>query len=306
MLELSLVLKNAGKSLKKTGKQMRKNYAAYLFLLPKLILFTLFIAIPVVWAFVLSFQEYRITEANLFAGLDNYKQVFESEAFRKALINTTIYTVVTVPFNVITALIAASFIHTLGRFAQNFFRAAFYLPTVTSMVIIAMVWRWMYNYEFGLFNHVVGWFGMEKINWLGQTDSALSAIIIMQMLIPFGVGIILYMASMSSISDSLYEAATIDGANAFQKWFKITVPMLTPSTIYLTLLSTIGSFQVFTQIILMTGGGPGYATETLVHLIYKTGFRDFEFGLAAAQSVVLFFIIFVISVLQYRVLNRKG
>lgn len=303
---LSVVLKNAGKSLRRTGQQMRKNYAAYLFLLPKLILFTLFIAIPVVWAFVLSFQEYRITEANLFAGLENYKQVFESDAFKKALVNTTIYTVVTVPFNVITALIAASLIHTLGKFAQNFFRAAFYLPTVTSMVIIAMVWRWMYNYEFGLFNHVIGWFGMEKVNWLGQTDSALSAIIIMQMLIPFGVGIILYMASMSSISDSLYEAATIDGANAFQKWIRITVPMLTPSTVYLTLLSTIGSFQVFTQIILMTGGGPGYATETLVHLIYKTGFRDFEFGLAAAQSVVLFFIIFVISVLQYRVLNRKG
>ena len=305
ILQLSARFKNAGKSLKRTGKEMRKNYAAYLFLLPKLILFTLFIAVPVVWAFLLSFQEYQIIEANTFAGIDNYLKVFQSEAFKKALLNTTIYTVVTVPFNVITALIAASLIHSLGKFAQNFFRAAFYLPTVTSMVIIAMVWRWMYNYEFGLFNHVMGLLGMEPINWLGQTDSALWAIIIMQMLIPFGVGIILYMASMSSISDSLYEAATIDGANAFQKWLKITIPMLTPSTVYLTLLSTIGSFQVFTQIILMTGGGPGYATETLVHLIYKTGFRDFEFGLAAAQSVVLFFIIFVISVLQYKVLNRN-
>ncbi|HAM81715.1 carbohydrate ABC transporter permease [Ornithinibacillus bavariensis] len=305
-MEISGAFKNTGKNLKRTGKQIRKNYAAYLFLLPKLILFTLFIAIPVVWAFVLSFQEYRITESNIFAGLDNYKQVLESEAFREALLNTTIYTVVTVPFNVITALIAASLIHSLGRFAQNFFRAAFYLPTVTSMVIIAMVWRWMYNYEFGLFNYVIGWFGMEPINWLGQTNSALMAIIIMQMLIPFGVGIILYLASMSSISESLYEAATIDGANAFQKWVRITIPMLTPSTVYLTLLSTIGSFQVFTQIILMTGGGPGYATETLVHLIYKTGFRDFEFGLAAAQSVVLFLIILVISVFQYRVLNRRN
>lgn len=305
-MELSGRFKNAGKSIKRTGKLMRKNYAAYLFLLPKLILFTLFIAIPVVWAFVLSFQEYRIMDANNLVWFENYRKVFESDAFKQALLNTTIYTVVTVPFNVITALIAATLIHSLGKFAQNFFRAAFYLPTVTSMVIIAMVWRWMYNYEFGLFNHVMGWFGMEPINWLGQTNSALWAIIIMQMLIPFGVGIILYMASMSSISDSLYEAATIDGANAFQKWIKITIPMLTPSTVYLTLLSTIGSFQVFTQIILMTGGGPGYATETLVHLIYKTGFRDFEFGLAAAQSVVLFFIIFIISVLQYKVLNRKS
>lgn len=297
-------LRNAGKRLKSTGKQMRKNYAAYLFLLPKLILFTLFIAVPVVWAFILSFQEYRIMDKDIFVGLDNYKQVFQSEGFRKALLNTTIYTVITVPFNVITALIAASLIHSLGKFAQSFFRAAFYLPTVTSMVIIAMVWRWMYNYEFGLFNHVIGWFGFEPINWLGQTNSALAAIIIMQMLIPFGVGIILYLASMSSISDSLYEAATIDGANAFQKWIRITIPMLKPSTVYLALLSTIGSFQVFTQIILMTGGGPGYATETLVHLIYKTGFRDFEFGLAAAQSVVLFFIILIVSVLQYRALSH--
>lgn len=298
--------KNTGEWLKRTGKSIRKNYAAYLFLLPKLIFFTLFVAIPVVWAFVLSFQEYRVTESNTWIWLENYKEVFASTAFRQALLNTTIYTAVTVPFNVITALIAATLIHSLGRMAQNFFRAAFYLPTVTSMVIIAMVWRWMYNYEFGLFNYVIGWFGLEPVNWLGQTSTALWAIIMMQMLIPFGVGIILYMAAMSSISDTLYEAATIDGANAFQKWIRITIPMLTPTTIYLTLLSTIGSFQVFTQIILMTGGGPGYATETLVHLIYKTGFRDFEFGLAAAQSVVLFFIILVISVLQYRALNRNN
>ncbi|MEN2768660.1 carbohydrate ABC transporter permease [Ornithinibacillus xuwenensis] len=297
-------MKNAGKRLKRTGYLMRKNYAAYLFLLPKLILFTVFIVIPVIWAFILSFQEYRVMDSNIFTGLDNYKQVFESKAFKEALLNTSIYTVITVPFNVITALIAASLIHSLGRFAQSFFRAAFYLPTVTSMVIIAMVWHWMYNYEFGLFNHVIGWFGMEPVNWLGQTNSALAAIIIMQMLIPFGVGIILYLASMSSISESLYEAATIDGANAFQKWVRITIPMLKPSTVYLTLLSTIGSFQVFTQIILMTRGGPGYATETLVHLIYKTGFRDFEFGLAAAQSVVLFFIILVVSILQYRALRH--
>nr|WP_246187647.1 sugar ABC transporter permease [Ornithinibacillus caprae] len=283
---------------------MKKNYAAYLFLLPKLVLFTTFIAIPVVWAFILSFQEYKIMGGNDWVWLANYTDVFKSEAFKKALMNTTIYTLVTVPFNVITALIAASLIHSLGRFAQSFFRAAFYLPTVASMVIIAMVWRWMYNYEFGLFNYVIGWFGFESVNWLGQSNTALWAIIIMQMLIPFGVGIILYLASMSSISESLYEAATIDGANAFQKWVKITIPMLKPSTVYLVLLSTIGSFQVFTQIILMTGGGPGYATETIVHLIYKTGFRDFEFGLAAAQSVVLFFIILVISIIQYRALRH--
>jgi len=283
--------------------QMKKNYSAYLFLLPKLILFTLFIAVPVVWAFVLSFQEYKVFGSE-FAGFDNYIKVFESEAFRIALKNTLLFTVVTVPFGVISALVIASLIYALGKVSQSLFRSAFYLPTVTSMVIIAMVWRWMYNYEFGLFNYVLGWFGIEQINWLGQSTSALWALIIMQCLIPFGVGIIMYLASMGSISHSLYEAARIDGASSFKQWLHITIPLLKPTTLYLVLLSTIGSFQVFTQIIMMTGGGPGSATETLVHLIYKTGFRDFEFGLAAAQSVVLFVIILIFSIIQFRVLRH--
>lgn len=292
---------------KKSGlwNEIKRNYAAYLFLLPKLILFTTFIAIPVVWAFILSFQEFQIMGSNTFVGIKNYIKAFESEAFKKALKNTALFTAVTVPFNVISALVIASLIHSLNRFAQSFFRAAFYLPTVASMVIIAMVWRWMYNYEFGLFNHILGWFGIESVNWLGQQSTALWALIIMQCLIPFGVGIILYLAAMGSISETLYEAARIDGANSVQKWFKITIPLLLPTTLYLVLLSTIGSFQVFTQIILMTGGGPGYATETLVHIIYKTGFRDFEFGYAAAQSVILFIIIFFISIIQFALLNRE-
>lgn len=301
-------MKSAKKSIsvnnsKGTLYLIRKNYAAYLFLLPKLILFTTFIAIPVVWAFILSFQEYKVF-GSVWAGLENYRKAFTSEAFGTALLNTIKYTVVTVPFNVISALIIASLIHSLNRFSQSFFRAAFYLPTVASMVIIAMVWRWMYSYEFGLFNYVIGWFGIDQVNWLGQTNTALWAIIIMQCLIPFGVGIILYLAALGSISETLYEAAEIDGASGFQKWLKITIPLLKPTTLYLVLLSTIGSFQVFTQIILMTGGGPGFATETLVHLIYKTGFRDFEFGFAAAQSVILFIIIFIVSVLQFRVLKH--
>ncbi|WP_342599901.1 sugar ABC transporter permease [Psychrobacillus sp. FSL H8-0483] len=283
--------------------QIKKNYSAYLFLLPKLLLFTLFVAIPVVWAFVLSFQEYKVFGSE-FAGFDNYIKVFESEAFRIALKNTLLFTVVTVPFGVISALVISSMIFGLGKLSQSLFRSAFYLPSVTSMVIIAMVWRWMYNYEFGLFNYVLGWFGIDQINWLGQSSSALWALIIMQCLIPFGVGIIMYLASMGSISHSLYEAAKIDGASSFKQWLHITIPLLKPTTLYLVLLSTIGSFQVFTQIIMMTGGGPGSATETLVHLIYKTGFRDFEFGLAAAQSVVLFVIILIFSIIQFRVLRH--
>lgn len=281
---------------------MWKNRSAYLFLLPKLSIFTLFIVIPVIWAFVLAFQEYGIFE-NKWVGFANFIDVFQSEAFRVALWNTIKYTIFTVPANVFLALFLATLIFPLGKMSQSFFRAAFYLPTVTSMVIIAMVWRWIYNSRYGLFNYFLSWFGIEPINWLGQSATALWALIIMSILIPPGVGIIMYLAAMGSISESLYEAAKIDGANAFQRWLKITLPMLKPTTLYLVMLSTIGSFQVFTQIILMTGGGPGYATETLVHVIYKTAFRDMEFGLASAQAVVLFFIILILSLIQYRILR---
>lgn len=242
------------RSPRKLFYEMKRNYSAYLFLLPKLILFTLFVAIPVVWAFVLSFQKYKIFGSE-FVGFENYIKVFESEAFRIALKNTMLFTVVTVPFGVISALVLSTLIFELGKVSQSLFRSAFYLPTVTSMVIIAMVWRWMYNYDFGLFNYVLGWFGVGPVNWLGQSSTALWALIIMQCLIPFGVGIIMYLASMGSISQSLYEAARMDGAGKFKQWIHITIPLLKPTTLYLVLLSTIGSFQVFTQIIMMTGEG---------------------------------------------------
>lgn len=292
----------------KTKQLMRdvwKNRAAYLFLLPKLTVFTLFIFIPIWWALILSFQEYGIF-GSTWVGLDNFGKVLKSRTFGIALWNTFKFTVVTVPANVIIALVIASLIHPLGKKSQSFFRAAFYLPTVTSMVIIAMVWRWIYNYRYGIFNYLLDWFGIPPVNWLGQSSTALEALMIMSILIPFGVGIILYLAAMGSINESLYEAAKIDGASAFQRWWNVTLPLLKPTTLYLVMLSTIGSFQVFTQIILMTGGGPGNATETLVHVIYKTAFRDMEFGLASAQAMVLFIIILFFSILQYRLLRHDA
>jgi len=286
-------------------KTMWKERAAYLFLLPKMVLFLAFILVPVIWAFVISFQEYGVFESE-WVGVDNFVKTFESDAFHVALLNTLKYTVFTVPLQVLIALGLASLIHPLGRFSQSFFRGAFYLPTVTSMVIIAMVWRWVYNYRYGLFNYFLEFLGIPAQDWLNQSDTAMWALIIMSVLIPPGVGIIMYLAGMGAIPESLYESAKMDGANAFQRWWRITVPLLKPTTLYLIMLSLIGSFQVFTQIILMTGGGPGNATETLVHLIYKSAFRDMEFGLASAQAVVLFVITLIFGVIQYRLLYRKG
>ncbi|RXJ02544.1 sugar ABC transporter permease [Anaerobacillus alkaliphilus] len=297
--------KKPSSKLKNTWKEMKKHKVAYLFLLPKLLFFAIFMLVPIVWAFVLSFLDYGIFEIK-WVGLAHYFTAFQSEIFKASLWNTFLYTIVTVPAFIITALVIATLISPLGKVSQTFFRSAFYLPTVTSMVIIAMVWRWMYNYRYGLFNYIIGWFGFEPVNWLGASDTALPSLMIMSILIPPGSGIIIYLAAMNNISPTLYEAAKIDGANAFQRWYKITIPLLTQTTLYLVILSTIGSFQVFTQIIMMTGGGPGYSTETIVHVIYKTAFRDFNFGLASAQSVILFFIIMVFAIFQFKIFRDKN
>ncbi len=173
------------------------------------------------------------------------------------------------------------------------------------MVIIAMIWRWMYNYKFGLFNHFLGIFGIPAIDWLNQSSTALPALMIMKILIPPGSGIIIFLAAMNNINTAIYEAAKIDGAGAVRRWLSITIPLLKPTILYLLILSTIGSFQVFTQIVMMTKGGPGFATETIVHVIYKTAFRDFNFGLASAQSVVLSMIIMLFAIVQFKVLGKE-
>ncbi|GAF63757.1 carbohydrate ABC transporter permease [Alkalihalobacillus trypoxylicola] len=289
---------------KSLWERIKKNKVAYLFLMPKLIFFTVFMFIPIVWAFVISFQDRGVFDID-YVGFKHYIDAFQSEVFRKAVMNTLLYTVVTVPAFIITALVIAAMIHPLGRISQTFFRSAFYLPTVTSMVIIAMVWRWMYNYRFGIFNYIIEFFGFEPVNWLAQSSTALPALMIMSILIPPGSGIIIYLAAMNNINPSLYEAADIDGATPYHKFMRITLPMLKPTTLYLIIISTIGSFQVFTQIIMMTGGGPGNATETIVHMIYKTAFRDFNFGLASAQSVILFLILMGFAIAQFRLMKDK-
>ncbi len=282
-------------------KAINKYKWDYLFLLPKFILFLIFIALPVLWAFVIAFQEYGIFET-IWTGLDNFINTFTGDLFYIALWNTLRYTIIVVPSQVIIALILASLINPLNRKAQVFFRGAFYLPTVTSVVVIAMTWRWMYNYK-GLINYLLSLFNLGPVNWLGSSDWALISIMLMSIITPPGVGIILYLANMGSIPESLFEAARIDGAGKFKTWLKITLPLVKPTTFYLTILGTIGSFQVFTQVLLLTDGGPGYATTTLVHLIYNSAFRDFDFGFAAAQAIILFVIILMFSLVQKKFLS---
>lgn len=276
----------------------------YFFILPKVLFFAAFVLIPVLWAFLLSFQEVR-PFGSVWVGLDNFQRAWHDPLLVTALTNTIKYTVVTVPASLILALVLATLVHPLGARPQSFFRGAFYLPRVTSIVVIAMVWRWIYQPRYGLLNYFLGLFGVAGPDWLGNANVALWALILMFILTPPGLGVILYLSAMNAIPEELYEAARIDGASAWRQWYKITLPLLKPATLYLIILETIGAFQAFAQIEMMTKGGPGNATTTLVYLIYQTAFRDFDFGLASAQAILLFAIIFLVAFFQYRFLTSK-
>jgi len=283
-------------------KQIWRGRSGYLFILPKFALFIVFVFIPILWSFLVSFQEYRVFDT-VWVGLDNFRDAFSDDIFWMAVQNTLRYAVVVMASTVIIALILASLINPLRRSAQTFFRAAFYLPTVASTVVLSMVWRWIFQTRFGLANYFLASLGLEPINWLHSSEWAMRSVITMAVLKPPGMGVILYLAAMSSIPDSLYEAATIDGANRLVQWWRITLPLLKPTTLYLMIVSTIGSFQVFDQVMLMTQGGPGYATTTIVHRIYQTAFRDFQFGYAGAMSMLLFFAIIVLALIQSRLVT---
>lgn len=283
-------------------KRIWKARSGYLFILPKFILFTVFVLVPIVWSLFVSFQEYRIFGTE-WVGLRNFIDAFQDDLFWQAVSNTLRYAVVVTPASVIIALVLASLIHPLRAGAQTFFRASFYLPTVASSVVIAMVWRWIFQTRFGLANYFLGLLGVEPINWLHSSAWALKSVILMAVLTPPGTGIILYLAAMGSIPDSLYEAARIDGANRFMQWWKITVPLVRPTTLYLLIVSTIGSFQVFDRVMMMTQGGPGYATTTIVHRIYNVAFRDFQFGYAGAMSMLLFAAVIILALIQSRLVS---
>jgi multiple sugar transport system permease protein len=283
---------------------LRRYGWSYLFVLPTFSLFLVFTLLPVAQAFALSLQSARIVGGE-FVGLANFVTLAEDPVFRQALGNTVLYTTVVVAAQLTLALVVASLIQPLGRRSQTFYRALFYLPLVNSAILVAMVWRWIFNPNpFGLANTALGAVGLEPMLWIGSSDQALAAVILSAVLTIPGGGVVLYSAAMGSLPKELYEAAEVEGAGWFTKWRYITVPLLKPTTLYLVVIYTILAFQVFERVYVMTnGGGPNNATITIVQLIYSTAFQFGRYGLASAMAVVLFLMAVAVAVLQFRSLR---
>jgi len=276
----------------------------YAFIAVALIAFCLFTAYPVINAFIISLQEYRPLGSN-YVGLENFKETFTDNLFWKSLKNTLVYTLLTVPMNIFLSFLIAILIIPFKKRTQTVFKAIYYLPAVASGVALAVVWLWIFDpLKSGIFNQLVSIFGISNQNWLGASATAMFSLVLMSWLSSHGTAIIIYLAALLGIDNSYYEAADIDGANFFQKLWYIVIPFLKPTTLFLLVTGVIGSFQVFQNAYLMTGGGPDHATTMVGLLIFNNAFTYFEFGKAAAQSLILAAIIAVISFIQFKFLGN--
>lgn len=289
-------------SAKRLLKFWNRHKWSYLFILPSMLLFFVFIGYPVAQAFLLAFQKVDL-RSSAWVGLKNFQDVFASKLFWDSMRHTFVYAVSVVVAWIASSLIVASLIMPLSNRVQSFFRGAFYLPNVISIVIISLVWIWIFEPDYGFFNYLLKLVGLPRVLWLQDPDIALWSIVLSTVLIVPGSGVVLYSAAMGSIPREFYEAAEVEGANDLQKLISITFPLLKPTTLYLTVIYTIAGFQIFERVYIMTGGGPINTTMTLVQLIYQTGFSDFNYGKASAEALILFAIIAAFSFVQFKFLS---
>lgn len=272
----------------------------YAFIAVALVAFAMFTAYPVVSAFIISFQKYKPI-GSTYVGFDNYINTLKDALFWKALGNTLIYTLLTVPVNLLLSMSLAILILPFRKKTQSFFKAVYYLPVVASGVALSVVWLWIFDpLQGGILNQVVRFFGLSNQNWLGSSATAMFSLVLMSWLSSHGTSIIIYLAGLLGIDEAYYEAAELDGANFLQKLWHIVVPCLKPATLFLLVTGIIGSFQVFQNAYLMTGGGPNNSTTMVGLLIFNNAFTFFDFGKAAAQSLLLALIIALVSLLQFK------
>jgi multiple sugar transport system permease protein len=282
----------------------------YLFLAPALIPLALFFFVPIIAAFIISFTDFDIYSLGdlqylRFIGFDNYRNLFVDPLFWTALRNTFYFVIAGGPLSVAVSLGAALLLNSrLIRF-KRMFRLVYFAPVVTTLVAVAVVWRYLYHPRFGLLNYVLHFFGIGPIDWLGDPAWAMPAIILLAVWKNFGYNMLIFIAGLQNIPGELYEAARIDGASPLAQFKNVTLPMLAPTSLFVGLTTMIGYFQLFAEPYVMTQGGPMNATLSITLLMYQQGFRWWNMGNAAAIAFVLFAIIFIFSAIQLRV-QRRG
>lgn len=285
---------------KLSKKEKQQQRIAYAFLLPNFLGFLCFVLIPAISAFIISFTKWDAFGSPKFIGLDNYVKLFFSETFKISLKNNIIYTLCYVPLTMLFALLTAMGLNKKLK-GLSFFRCIYFLPHITAMVAVAMVWRVLLNPTKGPINLFLMRMGVENPpGWITSPKWALFAVIFMASWKSIGYYVVLMLGGLKGIPQDLYEAASLDGANSWQQFLHVTWPMLSPTTFMISVLAIISSFKVFDAINIMTEGGPGRSTNVIVYNIYKEGFKNLNFGYASSMAIILFLMILVVTLIQFK------
>ncbi len=305
-------------------------WTGYLFISPTLLVFSVFIAFPVLFTLYVSFHDWPLLAGpggeRPYVGLENYRRVLGDPDFRKAFANTVYYVVASVPTGMVISLGLAILLNT-GLRGITWYRTAFFTPVVTAGVAVGLLWRWVFNTDYGLLNYALSHVGtglnwllgaiggllgrspplieLSNIPWLDSTHLAMPAIIIASIWKGAGWGMVIFLAGLQGIPEHLYEAARLDGAGSWKQFQHITLPLLFPAIFFVLIMSIIGSFQVFDLVYVMTGGGPLHATDVVIFYLYEFAFQRFQLGYAAAVSYVLFAVIFILTLTQLRIFGRR-
>lgn len=289
--------------MKQLIKQIKKYKLSYLFLLPSFSAFILFLFYPLICTFIYSFHRYTL-KTYRFIGLKNYINLLDDPIFIKAIRNTLFFVVTSTPLILLISILAAAFIIKMSSKLRSFFMGMFYLPNITSIVTLTLVWKWIYDFRYGILNYIRSVFGYESINWLSNRYTVLPALLAFLIYLCLGMPIILLTAAMAAIPKTYYDAAKIDGATEWQTLWKITIPLIRPTVLYLMIMLMVGSFQTFIIIVLMTGGGPYYRSTTLAYQIADEAFQYSHFGVASAMGIILLFVVSILTLTQYKLLSK--
>ena len=280
--------------------------SAYLLISPYLLFLAVFLIYPVFFSIWLTFHDWNIVSPEIpFVGLENYRRLLGDELFYKALWNTFRFIMINIPLQIVLALLLAVALNQPIK-GRGFFRAAYFLPVVTSGVVISFLWSWMLSTDDGIINEVLGWFGIGPIPWLTSETWSIPSIAWVAAWKNLGYYVVIFLAGLQSIPKTLYEAARIDGAGPVQIFFRITLPMLNPAMLLVLVMSTINGFQLFTEPFIMTGGGPANSSLSVVMYIYKNAFQSLDMGYAATIGLALTLIILTVSLLQKKLLERDA
>lgn len=283
----------------------RNKIMPYIMILPAMTVFFLFSLIPIGYMIYLSFHDWNFVTPDMnFIGITNFTNLISDFRFRQVLLNTTIYTVGTVLLTILLALSIALWLNKKGVI-HSFAQSAIFSPHIISLVSVSMLWMWLMDDDYGLLNQILGVLRIPAVRWLTDSNVVIFSLILVSVWKSVGYYTLIFIAGLQSIPKDIYEAAALDNTNEFRKFFKITLPMLSPTIFFVGITSVISSFKVFETISIMTQGGPSNASNTLVYYIYEYGFRFFRIGHASAAGVILLIVISIFTVLYFKFMSKR-